>query len=241
MNISFRFSWVNTQEWDVELYITLQENARLFSKVALPRSLLFCKLHEAKDIVSFHYSCILCLEQCLALRRCLRNVWRMKEPQDCRPPPPEDTWNHIINPPGQHHEWCSLAVSHMSPSVLFLWVLGTLQVFHFKTRLHFFVNLCVSFPLKQIPRSRIAESKFTKDHNFHRSCKKVMPIYTLAESGGDSLLLEIARFATASPTLRMVTWDKCVTSMLLEVSGSSRSGLPRFLDFTCGYTLQKEW
>lgn len=125
--------------------------------------------------------------------------------------------------------------------VLFLWVLGTLQVFHFKTRLHFFANLCVSFPLKQIPRSRTAESKFTKDHNFHRSCKKVMPVYTFAESGGDSLLLEIARFATASPTLRMVTWDKCVKSMLLEVSGSSRSGLPRFLDFTCGYTLQKEW
>lgn len=80
-----------------------------------------------------------------------------------------------------------------------------------------------------------------KDHNFHRFCKKVMPIYTFAESGGDSLLWEITGFAAASPTLRMVTWDKYVKSMLLEVSGSSRSGLPRFLDFTCGYTLQKEW
>lgn len=105
----------------------------------------------------------------------------------------------------------------------------------------FFENLCVSFPFKQIPRSRIAESKFMKDHNFHRSCKKVMPIYTFAKSGGDSLLPEITCFAAGSPTLRMVTWDKCVKSMLLEVSGSSRSGFPRFLDFTCGYTLQKEW
>lgn len=142
---------------------------------------------------------------------------------------------------GQHHEWCCLAESHVSPLVLLLWVLGILQFFHFKTRLHFFANLCVSFPLKQIPRSRIAESKFMKDHNFHRFCKKVMPIYTFAESGGDSLLREITGFAAASPTLRMVTWDKYVKSMLLEVSGSSRSGLPRFLDFTCGYTLQKEW
>lgn len=106
---------------------------------------------------------------------------------------------------------------------------------------YFFENLCVSFPFKQIPRSRIAESKFMNDHNFHRSCKKVMPIYTFAKSGGDSLLPETTCLAAGSPTLRMVTWDKCVKSMLLEVSGSSRSGFPRFLDFTCGYTLQKEW
>lgn len=123
--------------------------------------------------------------------------------------------------------WLCLTCSSASPLPVSPWYPPGFSLQDKATFL--FANLCVSFPLKQIPRSRIAESKFTKDHNFHRSCKKVMPIYTFAESGGDSLLLEIARFATASPTLRMVTWDKCVKSMLLEVSGSSRSGLP--LDF----------
>lgn len=75
--------------------------------------------------------------------------------------------------------------------------------------LHISLQTCVSFSLKQIPGSRIAESKDTKDCNLHRFCKKVTPIYISAKSGGHSLLREIICFATALPTVRMASWDKC--------------------------------